>query len=84
MKALALLLAAIGPAVGQSAPRFDLPRSPVLTDEVVPIAMSGLAPDRPVTITLRGMGFVSFRSSTSSGRSTGWPRSRSLIRRGSP
>ena len=41
MKALALLVAAIGPAVGQSAPRFDLPRSPVLTDEVVPIAMSG-------------------------------------------
>src|SRR5260221_71698 len=58
-KAVALLLAAFGAAAGQSAPRFDLPRMPVLTDQVVPIAMSGLTPGHSLTITLRGLGFVS-------------------------
>jgi len=54
-KAVALLLAAFGAAAGQSAPRFDLPRMPVLTDQVVPIAISGLTPGHSLTITLRGL-----------------------------
>src|SRR5260221_3103797 len=58
-KAVALLLAAFGAAAGQSARRFDLPRRQVLTDQVVPIGMSGLTPGHSRTITRRGLGFVS-------------------------
>src|SRR5262245_15234960 len=60
-QALALLpvLVAFGTAAGQSSAHFEVPRAPVLTDEVVPIALSGLTRGRPVTITLRGLAFVS-------------------------
>src|SRR5215470_376633 len=62
-KALALLpvLLAFGTAAAaaQSSAHFEVPRAPVLTDEVVPIAISGLTRGRPVTITLRGGAFVS-------------------------
>jgi hypothetical protein len=60
-KPLALLpvLVAFGTAAAQSAAHFEVPRAPVLTDEVVPIAISGLTRGHPVTITLRGGAFVS-------------------------
>jgi len=60
-KPLALLpiLVAFGTAAGQSSAHFEVPRAPVLTDEVVPIAISGLTRGHPVTITLRGLAFVS-------------------------
>jgi hypothetical protein len=60
-KPLALLpvLVAFGTAAGQSAAHFEVPRAPVLTDEVVPIAIAGLTRGHPVTITLRGLAFVS-------------------------
>jgi dienelactone hydrolase len=60
-KALALLpvLVAFGTAAGQSSARFEVPRAPVLTDEVVPIAISGLTRGHPVTITLRGLALIS-------------------------
>jgi dienelactone hydrolase len=60
-KALALLpvLVAFATAAGQSSAHFEVPRTPVLTDEVVPIAISGLTRGHPVTITLRGSVFVS-------------------------
>ena len=60
-KALVLLpvLVAFGTAAGQSSAHFEVPRAPVLTDEVVPIAISGLTRGHPVTITLRGLAFVS-------------------------
>jgi dienelactone hydrolase len=61
LKTLALLpvLVAFGTAAGQSAAHFEVPRAPVLTDEVVPIAIAGLTRGHPVTITLRGLAFVS-------------------------
>jgi dienelactone hydrolase len=60
-KALALLpvLVAFGTAAGQNSAHFEVPRAPVLTDEVVPIEISGLTRGHPVTITLRGPALVS-------------------------
>jgi len=46
-RALFLVVAAFGAATGQRSARFDGPRAPVLTDDVVPIAISGLTRGHP-------------------------------------
>src|SRR5579872_2037736 len=41
-------------AVAADAPRFDVPKTDVLVDEVIPIAASGFPAGAAVTVTLRG------------------------------